>query len=265
VEKVEKDGIIEEPIMSENGVKFARMGHTGFISFISKAELEHGDPEPGAEIAEICSAINGDESIYVVIIQAEGDFCGWGAESQKVAESEISSHSPAAAIWAINRPTIMALFGDAVGSGLEIALACDMRIGVETARFGLPQIKNGQIPTDGGTQRLSRLVGKGKAMEMILTGDLISASEALEIGLVNKIVKREELKAEIEVLATTLVTKAPLAMRYCKEAVNKGLDMTLEQGLRLEADLYFLLHTTSDRTEGVQSYLQKRKPQYEGK
>ena len=144
-------------------------------------------------------------------------------------------------------------------------MACDMRIAVENTKFGLPQIKDGHIPDDGGTQRLTRLVGKGKALEMVLTGEPVDALEALEIGLVNRVVKSEDLQTETEALAANLLTKAPLAMRYCKEAVNKGLDMTLDQGLRLEADLYFLLHTTSDRTEGVQSYLQKRKPEYKGK
>jgi enoyl-CoA hydratase/carnithine racemase len=201
----------------------------------------------------------------VVVVRAEGHFFRDAAYLAITQENEVSIASPAASLAAITRPTLASLNGDALGAGLEIALACDMRIAVETARFGLPQIKNGCIPSDGGTQRLARLVGKGKAMEMVLTGELINADEALEIGLVNKVVKAESLAAEVESLAATLVTKAPLAMRYCKEAVQKGLDMTLEQGLRLEADLYFLLHTTSDRTEGVQSYLQKRKPEYHGK
>ena len=118
---------------------------------------------------------------------------------------------------------------------------------------------------NGGTQRLSRIVGKGKALEMVLTGEIVDAQAAFEIGLVNKVVKAADLAAEAEKLAANLAAKAPFALRYAKEAVNKGLDLTLEQGLRLEADLYFLLHTTADRTEGIQSFLQKRKPEYQGK
>jgi len=108
-------------------------------------------------------------------------------------------------------------------------------------------------------------VGRGKALEMILTAEIITAKEALEIGLVSKIVPRKELMAEAEALAKTVAAKGPIALRFIKEAVNKGLDLTLEQGLRLEADLYFLLHTTADRTEGISAFLEKRKPKFKGK
>jgi enoyl-CoA hydratase len=173
--------------------------------------------------------------------------------------------SPAEAIAGIDRPTIAALNGDAFGQGLELALACDIRIAASEVKLGLPQILEGHIPVDGGTQRLARIVGKGKALEMVLTGEIIDAQEALEIGLVNRVFSRDDLVAEAEAMAKTIESKAPLALRYCKEAVNKGLDLTLEQGLRLEADLYFLLHTTADRAEGIRSFLEKRLPDYKGK
>ena len=246
--------------MTESSVQYNKTGHLGRITF-----NQTGDLEIASELNEICGSINGDEDIYAVVITSTGDFLATVGIYSPSSDNEIFCLSPSEAIASINRPTIIALNGDTMGPGLEIAMACDVRIAVENSKFGLPQIKDGRIPTDGGTQRLTRLVGKGKAMEMVLTGEPIDAVEALEIGLVNKVVKSENLETEIEGLAATLLTKAPLAMRYCKEAVNKGLDMTLEQGLRLEADLYFLLHTTSDRTEGVQSYLQKRKPEYKGK
>ena len=246
--------------MNEYAVKYNNQGHIGYITFVAAAEQNVVSALP-----EICAAINGDENIYVVVVNTVTDFFSrWSGPAQSP-EAGTSFQSPASAIAEINRPTLAVLNGDALGAGLEIGLACDMRMAVETARFGLPQIENSQIPTEGGTQRLARLVGKGKALEMILTGEKIDASEALGIGLINKMVKAENLQTETETLAALLAAKAPLAMRYCKEAVNKGLDMTLEQGLRLEADLYFLLHTTADRSEGVQSYLQKRKPEYKGK
>jgi enoyl-CoA hydratase/carnithine racemase len=165
----------------------------------------------------------------------------------------------------IDRPVIAAVDGDALGLGLEIALSCDIRIASEKARFGLPQVARGRIPLDGGTQRLPRIIGRGKAMELLLTAETISADEALEIGLVSKVVPPEALAGEVDKLAETIAAKGPIALRYLKEVVNKGLDMTLEQGLRLEADLYFLLHTTADRTEGIKSYLEKRPPKYKGK
>jgi enoyl-CoA hydratase len=185
----------------------------------------------------------------------------------KISETEAEMASGIAAseaIAAINQPTIAAINGDAIGEGLEIALSCDLRIASGKARFGLPQIIERRIPMNGGTQRLPRIVGKGKALEMVLTGEIIDARTAFEVGLVNKVVDHDNLQSEVETIAKNIAGKAPWALQYVKEAVNKGLDLTLEQGLRLEADLYFLLHTTSDRTEGITSFLQKRTPQYKG-
>ena len=144
-------------------------------------------------------------------------------------------------------------------------MACDIRIASEAARFALTHIKSGLIPGDGGTQRLSRLIGRGKAIEMILTGEMIDAREALRIGLVNKIVPSEKLEETALHMAREMASKGPVAVRYAKEAINKGIDMTLEQGLRLEADLYLLLHTTQDRVEGIQTFQKKGVPRFEGK
>ena len=161
-------------------------------------------------------------------------------------------------------PVLATIQGDVTGQGLELALACDLRIASEDSRFGLIQIKTGSVPSDGGTQRLSRLVGKARALEMILTGEVVDAREALRIGLVSRIVPREEVTAMAMGLAQEMASRAPIAVRYAKETICKGMDMTLEQGLRLEADLYFLLHTTRDRTEGIQAFRTKRTPQFRG-
>ncbi|MBM4433451.1 MAG: hypothetical protein FJ025_05565, partial [Chloroflexi bacterium] len=181
------------------------------------------------------------------------------------AEDASASYGVAEAIASIPQPVIAAINGDALGEGLELALACDIRLASKEVKLGFHQLAQGFIPTDGGTQRLPRIVGKGKALELILTAETISAEEAFEIGLVNKVVSKENLASEMEALAQTLAGKAPIALRYVKEAVNKGLDLTLEQGLRLEADLYFLLHTTSDRSEGITAFLQKRRPDFKNK
>ena len=164
----------------------------------------------------------------------------------------------------IEKPVIAAINGDALGQGLELALACDIRIASQKAHFGFPDVALGLIPSDGGTQRLPRIIGRGKALELILTAEIINAAEALEIGLVTKVVPAESLIAEVDALAKAIAGKAPISLRYIKEAINKGLDLTMEQGLRLEADLYFLLHTTGDRTEGIKAFQQKRPPEFKG-
>jgi len=221
------------------------------------------DQQLAQELDAICRQINQDSDIYVVIITGAGDkaFCSGG----ELASPESSNYGITTAIASLNQPVIAVINGDALGQGLELALSCDIRLASDKAKFGLPQVAKGLIPRDGGTQRLSRIVGKGKALELILTAETISAEEALEIGLVNKVVAEKELAAEAEAMAKTMTTKGPIALRYAKEAVSKGLDLTLEQGLRLEADLYLLLHTTDDRIEGIRAFLDKRPPQFKGR
>lgn len=162
------------------------------------------------------------------------------------------------------QPIIAAIRGYAFGGGLELALACDIRIAGDDARLGLTEVDLAIIPGGGGTQRLPRLVGRGKALEMILTGARIDAGEALRIGLVERVVPAAELTAAALELARTLAAKAPVALRYAKEAVVKGLELPLADGLRLENDLATLLRTTEDRIEGAKAFLEKRKPRFTG-
>jgi enoyl-CoA hydratase len=162
------------------------------------------------------------------------------------------------------QPIIAAIRGYAFGGGLELALACDIRIAGDDARLGLTEVDLAIIPGGGGTQRLPRLVGRGKALEMILTGARIDAREALRIGLVERVVPAAEVKTAGLELARTLAAKAPVALRYAKEAVVKGLELPLADGLRLENDLATLLRTTEDRIEGAKAFLEKRKPRFTG-
>jgi enoyl-CoA hydratase len=162
------------------------------------------------------------------------------------------------------QPIIAAIRGFALGGGLELALACDIRIAGEDSQLGLTEVNLAIIPGGGGTQRLPRLVGRGKALEMILTGARIDAREALRIGLVERVVPATEVLSSAQALARALAEKAPVALRYAKEAVVKGLGLPLEDGLRIENDLATLLRTTDDRIEGAKAFLEKRKPRFTG-
>ena len=157
-------------------------------------------------------------------------------------------------------PVLVALNGDATGSGLELALAGDLRVCVPSAKFSFPGLERGAMPKDGGTQRLPRLVGPAWAKDMLLAGRSVDANEALSIGLVNRV--SEDITETIAELSAQITGGSPIGVRYAKEAVGKGIDLTLEQGLRLEADLNVILQSTSDRSEGLKSFLEKRPPKF---
>ena len=260
--------------MSNSAVLYAKRDHIATVT-LNRPEADNIiNQQLAQELVEVCREIREDDSIYAVVITGAGEkaFCAGGELEQLIQASgrpatsdDLSQrYNVAIAIATIDQPVIAALNGDALGQGLELALSCDIRLASDKARFGFPQIAIGLIPMDGGTQRLPRIVGRGKALEFIFTGETISAGEALETGLVSKVVALADLAAEAEALAQSMASKAPIALRFIKEAVNKGLDLTLDQGLRLEADLYFLLHTTADRTEGIKAFLEKRSPEFKG-
>ena len=162
------------------------------------------------------------------------------------------------------KPVIAAVNGYCLGGGCELALACHLRIASENAQFGLPEVKLGLIPGYGGTQRLPRLVGKGRAMEMILSGESMSAQEAARIGLVNSVVSREDLIPKCRELAEKILRNAPLAVGYSIEAINAGLEMPLQEATRLEASFFGLSCATEDMREGTRAFTEKRKPQFKG-
>jgi enoyl-CoA hydratase len=248
-------------MMPYSTVGYTKKDHIAHIT-LNRPEADNIiNQQLAQELEAVCCGISQDEDVYVVTLTGAGDkaFCG-GSELQKSG----TGYRAAIAVASIDRPVITAINGDALGQGLELALSCDIRLASDRARFGFPQVAQGLIPCDGGTQRLPRIVGRSKALELILTAETITAREALEIGLVSKVVDGASLAAEAEALARTIAAKGPIALRFIKEAVNKGLDLTLEQGLHLEADLYFLLHTTADRTEGITAFLKKRPPQFKG-
>jgi enoyl-CoA hydratase/carnithine racemase len=255
-------------------IRYQKKGKVGW--------LEIGQPclTPGMveTLTALSNTLDDDEEVEIGVVTGKGSTFCTGldyppeyqgpkavAEIRKRFGQRFGSLSCVAALARLTKPTLAAMNGDAVGVGLELALACDLRIGVSQARFGLPQIAEGLIPFCGGTQRLPRLVGQAKALEMVLTGELIDGAEAERIGLVNRLVAAGDFSRAVEELLSGLLAKGPIALRLGKEAVLKSLDLTLDQGLRLEEDLYVLLQTTQDRAEGIQSFLQRRTPRFVGK
>ena len=162
----------------------------------------------------------------------------------------------------LGKPVVAAINGFALGGGCETAMACTIRIATDTAKFGQPEVKLGVIPGGGGTQRLPRLVGKGRALQLILSGEMISAQEAYRIGLVNEVVPAAELISRAEGILKQIFSNAPLAVKYSLEAVNKGLETSQAEGLSLEASLFGLCAGTEDKKEGTQAFLQKRAAQF---
>jgi enoyl-CoA hydratase len=194
--------------------------------------------------------------------RAETAFSPIDRRNQKLSQK---IHTQSRAIAAMTKPTIAAIRGYCVGGGLEMALACDMRVAAEDAKLGLTEVRRGLIPGAGGTQRLPRLIGVARALEICLTGDNVSGSEALRLGLVNAAVPAVELMKTAEDLAQRILKGAPLSVTFIKEAIRKGVELSLEEGLRLEADLSALIATSEDSKEGPRAFAEKRAPVWKGR
>jgi enoyl-CoA hydratase len=226
-----------------------------------------------AEGAAVLEELRDDESVGVVVFTGAGDkafvagadigeFAGRTALTQR---DVMLGRSLFTAVDTFPKPIIAMVNGYCLGGGCELALACDLRIASETASFGQPEINLGIIPGGGGTQRLTRLVGEGKAMELILTGDIIDAKTAFSIGLVNMVVPAADLAAKTMEIAGRISEKGPIALRMAKEAVKIASRSNLDEGLRREVDLFALCFSSEDKDEGVKAFLEKRKPSFKGK
>ena len=233
-------------------------GHVATLTLDRPSAANAIDESMASELREACDRVRQDGNVWVMLLTGSGDTFCRGTDLS----SPIETLRAADAIAAIQKPVIAALDGDAIDQGLELALACDIRIASSRARLGLTQVEQGMMPWDGGTQRLPRLIGLGRAMEMVLTSRVLGAQECVEAGLVNELVEPSRLMERARELASTVSKDGPIATRYLKEAVFKGSDMTLEHGLRLEADLNVILQSTADRAEGIRSFLDRRKPEY---
>jgi len=225
------------------------------------------------ELQTAFEAARKDEEVRGVIVTGAGDkaFIAGAdiGELSKVTavEAEKSSSSGQAVLNLVEnlgKPVIAAINGFALGGGCETAMACTIRIASESAKFGQPEVKLGLLPGGGGTQRLPRLVGKGRALQLILTGEVIGAQEAYRIGLVNEVVPAADLISRAEAILKQIFSNAPLAVKYSLEAVNKGLDTSQAEGFALEASFFGLCAATEDKKEGTSAFLAKRAPQFRG-
>lgn len=214
-----------------------------------------------------------DESIRVVVITGAGgkSFIAGADISEFAGQTPVTQRNLFHEKTLFNsvdnfpKPVIAMINGFCLGGGNELALACDIRVASENARFAQPEINLGIICGGGGTQRLTRLIGEGRAMEMILTGDMIDAQKALNYGLVNHVFTSEELETKTLELAAKIAEKAPVALQMSKEAVKFASRSNLDEGLRREVDLFAICFSTEDKTEGVSAFLEKRKPNFKGK
>jgi enoyl-CoA hydratase len=236
----------------------------GSLAIIRLGRPARGNPIDVAFLDELDAAatsISDDPAVSVVQLGADGDVFsnGWSGPPTP------SDRSPFRSLELLPQPVIAVVSGDAIGAGLELALACDVRLTHAGARFATPLAE--EAPAwFGGTQRLPRLIGRARAAEMLLLGDPITAETALSWGLVNYVgADRPNLADEADRLSRVIASRGPLALRYAKEAISRGLDMPLDQALRYETDLTVILQTTTDRAEGVRAFLDKRDPRFRGR
>ena len=217
--------------------------------------------------------ISKDETVFVLIITGEGKSFVAGADIGEMKEMSPESAGGFAKLGSevfrkielLDKPVIAAVNGFALGGGCELAMSCDLRIANEKAKFGQPEVGLGIIPGFSGTQRLSRLVGVGKAKELIFTGDIITADEAKSIGLINRVVPQENLMEECLKIAEKIASNGQIAVRYAKSAINRGVETDLETSMVIEIDLFSLCFAYEDQTEGMAAFLEKRKSKFKNK
>lgn len=268
-------------MVKESGSQFEKIiyqkkDHVAWIT-LNRPEVRNAqDPLLREELSRALELGDDDEDVYVMVITGAGEaFCAGGDIAgfspspvdfmEKIGLQVKGKRRPIELTRQIPKPIIAMVNGLALGAGCELAMACDIIIASEDARFGQPEIRVGLIPGGGGTQVLPRLVGEKKAKELVFTGDIISAEEALKLGLVNRVVPKERLREAVEELLANLLKKSPLILKFAKMAVNKALETPLSVGLAYESDLCALCFSTEDLKEGAKAFLEKRPPIYKGK
>lgn len=258
--------------MSEN-ILVDRDGPLAFITFNRPKVLNAMNRQTKEEVLAALDELEADEAVRVLIFRGAGEkafvagadikeFEGLRPMEQREDRRKLHFYERVASF---PKPVIAMIGGYCLGGGCELALACDIRTASETSRIGQPEINIGLLPGGGGSQRLPRLVGEGKALQMILTGDMISAGEAKSIGLVEEVFRDDELEEKTKELALNIAAKSPVALQLAKEAVRAAARMDLDAGLEYEQTLFSLLFSTEDKEEGVRAFLEKRKPRFTGR
>lgn len=251
-------------VSEETGIAIVTINRTEVLNALSSSVLE--------ELGVVVDELAADGSIRVVILTGAGRSFVAGADI-----AEMSGLTPdegrdwgrlGASVFRklelMEKPVIAAVNGFALGGGCELAMACDIRIASDKAKFGQPETGLGITPGFSGTQRMARIIGPAKAKELIFTAEVIKAEEALRIGLVNKVVPAESLMEEAMTMAKTIASKAPIAVKYAKEAINRGLEADMDTAIALETELFGLCFATSDQKKGMQAFLNKEKHMFEG-
>ncbi len=253
---------------------FESKNRIGYVTINRPDKLNALNAKAKRELKQLFETLKNDEKVDVVILTGAGEkaFVA-GTDIKELTELDTEKGKAFSAggqavfdaIENLGKPVIAAVNGYALGGGCELALACNIRIAADNAKFGQPEVNLGIIPGYAGTQRLARLIGKGRAMEMVLTGDQVDAQEALRIGLVNKVVPAKELMSTAEALAQKILTKGQVAIRLALKAVNMTHETNLTDGQALEASLFGVCCGSEDFKEGTKAFLEKRKPEFRNK
>jgi len=260
--------------MSYENLLYEKKDGIAYITFNRPKVLNALNRKTVEELQQVLLDAKNDDAVRVLILTGSGEkaFVA-GADINELAqqtpvngkEFSLFGQSVFHLLETIGRPSICAINGFALGGGCELALCCSIRLASKTAKFGQPEVKLGILPGYGGSQRMARLCGKGAAHELCLTGEMITAEEAQRIGLVNHVHEPAELLPAAKAMAKKIIEKAPVAVKYCMEAIERGVEMPLEEGLFLEATLFGLCCATEDMREGTKAFLEKRVAQFHGK
>lgn len=245
--------------------------HIALIELNRPKELNALNLQLMGELRDTLTELDQNDEVRVIIITGNEKAFAAGADIKQMADNsavdmlKIDQFSTWDQIRKTKKPLIAAVSGFALGGGCELAMTCDMIIASETAKFGQPEIKIGVMPGAGGTQRLTRAIGKARSMEMVLTGKFISGEEAVKYGLANKVVPVEMYLKEAVKLAKNIASMSPVATRLAKESVNRAFETHLDEGLHFERKNFYLTFSSEDQTEGMRAFIEKRKPDYKGK